>query len=54
MQPNTETIDVLKRTNSILSEDCDRYIGEVSTLSMERDDLSDQVTKHKEKIEVRP
>ena len=52
-QSNTEVIDVLKRTNSMLSEDCDRYIGEVSMLSMERDELSDKVTKYEEKIEVR-
>ena len=43
----------MKRINSVLSEDCDRYMGEVSLPSMERDELSDKVTKYEEKIEVR-
>ena len=43
----------MKRMNSTLSEDCDRYMGEVSMLSMERDELNDKVTEYEEKIKVR-
>ena len=52
IQSSTEVIGVLKRMNSTLSEDCDKYIGEVSKLSMEREKLNDKVTTYEEKIKV--
>ena len=42
----------LKRMNSTLSEDCERYIGEVSDLSTERDKLNEKVAQYEEKIKV--
>ena len=42
----------LRRMNSTLSEDCERYIGEVSELSMERDKLNEKVTQYEEKMKV--
>ena len=35
-----EAIDVLKAMNSTLSDNCERYMDEARTLSMEKDTLS--------------
>jgi len=48
-----EAIQQLRRFNSGLSEDCERYMTEISTLSMKNDSLNEKITKHEEEIKVR-
>ena len=51
-QLSTEDMNTLRRVNSTLSEDCDRYIGEVSVLSQQRDELNEKVTQYEAKLQV--
>lgn len=44
---------MLKRKNSVLSKDCERYIDEVSMISIERGKFSDKINNYKTEIKVR-
>ena len=49
---NTKDMTNLRRINSALSEDCERYISEINELSEEREKLNEKVMQCEECIEV--